>query len=285
MGAGDVTSAACIPAGARALARLQAKAPGVIAGLDVARRVFAAVDPSLDWEPAVRDGDRVVAGQIVAGLGGATRSILAGERVALNFLQRLSGIATLTRAYVDAVEGTGCRVLDTRKTTPGLRAFERAAVRAGGGVNHRFGLSDMILIKDNHVAAAGSAGEAVRRALAARAHDPALLVEVEATTLAQVEELAALDVDRILLDNMDRATVLRAVALVDAAGARTRTSPRRADGALRWPEIEASGGVTLATARGFAETGVDYVSVGALTHSAPALDLSLELTLVTGEGA
>jgi len=186
-------------------------------------------------------------------------------------------VATLTRAYVDAVDGTGCRVLDTRKTTPGLRAFERAAVRAGGGVNHRFGLFDMILIKDNHVAAAGSATAAVTRALAARALRPSLLVEVEATTLAQVSEVAALDVDRILLDNMDVATVAEAVARIDAAGAPTRTSPRRPAGARRWPEIEASGRVTLRTVGAQAATGVDYVSVGSLTHSAPALDLSLEL--------
>jgi nicotinate-nucleotide pyrophosphorylase (carboxylating) len=277
VGPGDVTSTACIPAGAQATAEIVAKAPGVVCGLDVAARVFAQVDAALLWRAQAHEGDRVEPGQVVARLQGATRSILEGERVALNFLQRLSGVATLTRAFVDALSGTGCRVLDTRKTTPGLRLFERAAVRAGGGVNHRAGLHDMILIKDNHVAAAGGAVEAVTRALATRAFRPGLLVEVEATTLAQVEQLATLDVDRILLDNMGEADVARAVAMVDAAGAQARTSPRRTGTARRWPELEASGGITLANARALALTGVDYVSVGALTHSAPALDLSLEL--------
>jgi len=275
VGAGDVTSAACVSADARARAQLVAKAAGVVAGLDVAGAVFAAVDATVRFEAHARDGDAVAPGQVVAVVEGPARALLASERVALNFVQRLSGVATLTRAFVECVAGTGCRILDTRKTTPGLRALERAAVRAGGGVNHRSGLFDMILVKDNHVAAAGDIGEAVRRALAARRG--AMLVEVEAATLAQVKEVAALDVDRILLDNMGAHEVARAVAIVDAAGAKARQSPRRTPSARRWPELEASGGVTLATARALASTGVDYLSVGALTHSAPALDVSLEL--------
>jgi nicotinate-nucleotide pyrophosphorylase (carboxylating) len=275
VGPGDVTSAACVPADARARAQLVAKASGIVAGLDVARAVFAAVDAAVRFTPRAADGEAVAPGQVVAHVEGPTGSLLTAERVALNFVQRLSGVATLTHAFVERVEGTGCRILDTRKTTPGLRALERAAVRAGGGVNHRSGLFDMILIKDNHVAAAGGVEEAVRRALVARARS--MLVEVEAATLAQVESVAALDVDRILLDNMTAEQVARAVAIVDATGAPARSSPRRTKNARRWPELEASGGVTLATARALAETGVDYLSVGALTHSAPGLDLSLEL--------
>jgi nicotinate-nucleotide pyrophosphorylase (carboxylating) len=271
----DVTSVACVPADARARAQMVARVAGVVAGLAVARAVFASVDEGVRFDARAVDGDVIAPGQVVAQVEGLTRSLLAGERIALNFVQQLSGVATLTRAFVDRVAGTGCRILDTRKTTPGLRVLERAAVRAGGGVNHRLGLFDMILIKDNHVAAAGGVVEAVRLALARR--PTGMLIEVETTTLAQVEAVATMDVDRILVDNMDAPTVARAVAIVDAAGAPGRASARRPEGARRWPEIEASGGITLATARGFAETGVDYLSVGALTHSAPALDLALEL--------
>ena len=274
LGAGDVTSRAAVPESARSSALLVAREAGVVAGLEVARLAFAQVDAATRFEARVEDGVRVDAGTVVARIEGGSRALLSAERVALNFAKRLSGIATLTRRFVDAIAGTGTRVLDTRKTTPGLRDLEKWAVATGGGVNHRQGLWDMYLVKDNHIRAAGSLTAAVERI--ARERDPKLLLEVEAASLDLVREAAVLDVDRILLDNMTPGTLAAAVALVDAAGARTRTSPRRPAGARRWPELEASGGVTLETVRGIAETGVDYVSVGALTHSAKALDLALD---------
>ena len=275
MGSGDITSRAAILAQARSSARLVARADGVLAGLDLARLAFSQVDPSIEFERRAKDGDPVARGREVARITGASRSLLAAERVALNFVQRMSGIATLTRRYVEAVAGTGTRILDTRKTTPGLRELEKAAVVAGGGVNHRFGLFDMYLVKDNHIRAAGSLTRAVERIAAQR--DPKLLLEVEAASLELVSEALRLDaVDWILLDNMDVATLARAVALVDEAGAPGRTAARRPATARRWPELEASGGITLDTVRKVAETGVDYASVGALTHSAPALDLALD---------
>ena len=274
LGPGDVTSRAAVPESARSAALLVAREAGVVAGLAVARLAFEQVDAATRFEARVEDGVRVDAGTVVARIEGASRSLLSAERVALNFAQRLSGIATLTRRFVNAVAGTGTRVLDTRKTTPGLRDLEKWAVATGGGANHRHGLWDMYLVKDNHIRAAGSLTKAVESI--ARTRDPALLLEVEAASLDLVREAAVLDVDRILLDNMAPGTLAAAVALVDAAGARTRTSSRRPQGARRWPELEASGGVTLETVRGIAETGVDYVSVGALTHSAKALDLALD---------
>jgi nicotinate-nucleotide pyrophosphorylase (carboxylating) len=210
---------------------------------------------------AAGDGTAVAPRDTVLRIEGSARSILTAERTALNFLQQLSGVATATRRYVDAVAGTGARVIDTRKTTPGMRLLEKAAVVAGGGANHRVGLYDMVMIKDNHIAAAGgiiAAVEAVRVR-----NDRGLRVEVETSTLAEVGEALAARVDRVMFDNMDPATMREAVALVAAA------DPR--------PETEASGGITLETIRAFAETGVDFISVGALTHSAPALDLSLQL--------
>jgi len=257
IGAGDVTTEATVEADATGTAALVVKEPGVVCGLRVVEATFRALDPEIRFEAFVSDGDVVEPPAIVARVSGSERAILTGERVALNFLGRLSGIATLTRRYVDAVEGTGASVLDTRKTTPGLRALEKNAVACGGGRNHRFGLDDAVLVKDNHLRAAGSVGAAVE--LVREATD--LPVEVECETLDDVNEALDKGVDAILLDNMTLAQLRDAVAL----------SARRA-------RLEASGGVTLDTIRAIAETGVDEISVGALTHSARSLDVSLELT-------
>lgn len=256
VGSGDVTTNALVPEDASGRARLVQKAPGVIAGLLVAESVFRRVDPSLRWHPHVGEGEWRDGG-LVAEVAGHSRSILTGERVALNFLQRLSGVATLTARYVKAVEGTGARILDTRKTTPGLRALEKQAVLAGGGHNHRAGLYDAILVKENHAAMAGGVGEAARRALSAA---DGLPVEVECATLAELDEALDAGVPRILLDNMSADEMRAAVE---------RTAGRA--------ELEASGGVSLETVAEIARTGVDFISVGALTHSAPALDISLQL--------
>jgi nicotinate-nucleotide pyrophosphorylase (carboxylating) len=257
LGDGDLTTAAVVPAGARARARIEQKAAGVPAGVRVAEKVFERVDPELRWHVRAAEGGWREGG-LLAEVAGSAASILAAERVALNFLGRLSGIATLTARYVDAVEGTGTRILDTRKTTPVLRALEKEAVRVGGGVSHREGLYDAILVKENHAALAGGVGEASRLALAA-ARD-GVVVEVECATLDDVAAALDAGVGRLLLDNMSPAELRRAVEL---AGGRA--------------ELEASGGITLDTVRAVAETGVDFVSVGALTHSAPALDVSLLL--------
>lgn len=260
VGSGDWTTAWTVPAERAARGRILAKTHGTVFGLAVARAVFAAVGPAIQIHPEVADGERVEPGQLILRMEGSARAILTAERVALNFLQRLSGVATLTRAFVDAVAGTGAAILDTRKTTPGMRALEKEAVRAGGGANHRFGLHDMILIKENHIAAAGgirAAVEAIRRQ-----NRLGLRVEIEASNLLEVGEAVTAGVDRVLLDNMPLPMLAEAVRSVRAAvGGRIET--------------EASGGITLATVRSVAETGVDFVSVGALTHSAPALDLSL----------
>jgi len=262
VGSGDFTSQWTVPAELRAVARVVAKASGVVAGAEVAVEVFRRVDPSLAVRVLAGDGKPVGPGNEVMRVEGSARSILTAERTALNFLQRLSGVATITRRYVREVTGIGARVVDTRKTTPGMRLLEKAAVVSGGGANHRAGLYDMVMIKDNHIAAAGGITAAAN---AVRAHnDRALRVEVEAASLDEVREALAAGVDRIMFDNMTPALMAQAVALVRAA------DPR--------PETEASGGITLETIRDFAETGVDFISVGALTHSAPALDLSLRLT-------
>jgi nicotinate-nucleotide pyrophosphorylase (carboxylating) len=255
VGEGDVTTTLLVPEDARGRAVLTQKAPGVLAGLRVCEAVFHRVDPSLRWHAHAGEGTWSEPGTRVAEVAGSSRSILTGERVALNFLQRLSGVATLTARYVKAVEGTGAAILDTRKTTPGLRVLEKQAVAAGGGVNHRFGLYDFVLVKENHSAMAGGVGEATRRALTT-----SLPVEVECQTLDEVREALEAGATRILLDNMTNDQLRSAVELV--AG---RAS------------LEASGGVSLETVRGIAETGVDFISVGALTHSAPALDVSLIL--------
>jgi nicotinate-nucleotide pyrophosphorylase (carboxylating) len=257
LGDGDLTTRAVVPEGARARAVIRQKEPGVVAGLRVAKAVFELVDPELGFEAVAPEGDWREPGS-VAELAGPAAAILAGERVALNFLGRLSGVATLTALYVRAVEGTGARILDTRKTTPGLRELEKEAVRAGGGVSHRSGLYDAILVKENHAALAGGVGEATRRAL--EAGPEGIAVEVECATLEELSDALDAGVPRILLDNMTLDELRRAVEI---AGDRA--------------ELEASGGITLETVRAVAETGVDYISVGALTHSAPALDVSLLL--------
>jgi nicotinate-nucleotide pyrophosphorylase (carboxylating) len=257
LGAGDLTTRAVVPEGAQARARIEQRAAGVVSGLGVAQTVFERVDSSLRFETLAPEGEWREPG-VLAEISGAAASILAAERVALNFLGRLSGVATLTARYVQAVEGTGTRILDTRKTTPGLRELEKAAVRAGGGMSHRSGLYDAILVKENHAALAGGVGEATRLALAGAPEG--VTVEVECATLDELEAAVAAGVARILLDNMAPPELREAVEL---AGGRA--------------ELEASGGITLDTVRAVAETGVDYISVGALTHSAPALDVSLLL--------
>lgn len=262
--AGDVTSAAVIDAGARAEARLVARSPGVAAGLGVAAQVFALVDPAITVALRAADGDAVAAGTVLADVAGSARGILSAERVALNLVGRLSGIATLTRAFVDAVAGTGARITDTRKTTPGLRALEKYAVRCGGGTSHRYGLDDAVLIKDNHVAVAGGVVAAVRRARAAVGH--MVVVSVEVTSLGELDALLAMPerrtADVVLLDNMAPEALAEAV--------------RRIGGRC---VAEASGGITLANAAAIARTGVDVLSAGALTHSAPALDVALDVVV------
>ena len=256
VGPGDVTTRATVPPGARARARITQKEPGVIFGLQAAERVFATLDPDVAGTRLAAEGIWREGGPVLD-LEGPAAALLTGERTALNLLGRLSGVATATARYVDAVRGTGARILDTRKTTPGLRLLEKAAVAAGGGTNHRTGLFDAILIKENHAAMAGGVGAAVR---AARAAAPELPLEVECRTAAEVDEALEAGATRLLLDNMDPPQL--------------RTMVERVDGAA---ELEASGGVRLETVREIAGTGVDYVSVGALTHSAATLDLSLIL--------
>lgn len=262
VGPGDWTSAWTIPGEARGEAEIVAKQDVVAAGMEAARRVFLAVDPDLEVRALCRDGDRVERGGTLLQVRGAMRSILTAERTALNFLGRLSGIATLTRTFVDAVAGTRARIVDTRKTTPGWRFLEKDAVLAGGGANHRMGLYDMVLIKDNHIAACGG----IRRALeaVARENHAGLPVEVEVTSLAELGEALQDPPDRILLDNMSPREMTEAVQRVSSLGDAR-------------PELEASGNVRLETVRDIARTGVDLISVGALTHSAPTADLSLRV--------
>lgn len=254
---GDVTSESVVPPAAVSEAVILAKEEGVLAGLPVARRVFERIGGNVEFAAKLEDGAAFNKGDILAHLEGPTIALLKGERTALNFLQRMSGIATATRRFVDAVRGTRTRVLDTRKTTPGLRALEKYAVAAGGGKNHRMSLSDMALIKDNHLRHVGSITEAVRRARAAVR--PGVRIEVETNDIAQVREALDAGADMIMLDNMPLETMREAVALV----------------AGRIP-LEASGNMTLERVRAVAETGVDYISVGALTHSVRAVDISLE---------
>lgn len=259
----DLTTLATVPAHARGKAQIIAREAGVIAGLPVAAAVFTLLDQDIVFAHRVEDGARLAAGETAAEIAGPLRPLLSGERVALNFLQRLSGTATATAALVEAVRGTSARILDTRKTTPGLRALEKYAVRMGGGANHRFSLAEMILIKDNHIAAAGGVGEAIRRA---REYAPPYArIEVECETESQVNEAVAAGADLIMLDNMTPAEMRRMVALVAGRA-----------------KLEASGNITVANAAEVAATGVDYISSGAITHSAKALDLSLEIEQVTG---
>lgn len=256
---GDVTSNATVAADARFSASINCREAIVVAGLEVAATFFRALDSNVRIEPLVSDGERTAAGTVLMRLEGNARAMLAAERSALNTLQHLSGIATLTRRYVDAIEGTGATLLDTRKTIPGLRALDKYAARMGGAQNHRMRLDDGVLIKDNHVAVCGGVAAAVR---AARAANVGLPVQVEVDQLDQVEPALAAGADRLLLDNMDVAALKQAVALV----------------AGRVP-LEASGGVNIDTIRGIAETGVDYVSVGRITQSAAAVDIGLDYSV------
>jgi nicotinate-nucleotide pyrophosphorylase (carboxylating) len=256
-GRGDLTSLATIPDGARAKFVIAARKDGVLAGVQAADEVFDQVDETVDVQWLVRDGGELQAGATLARISGPARSILTAERAALNFLGRLSGVATLTRRYAAAIAGTGCVVAHTRKTTPGLRALELQAVRAGGGASHRFGLDDAVLIKDNHVAVCGGAGEAVRRARAFCGHMTRIAVEID--RIDQLGEVLEAGAESVLLDNFSLDDLRLAVAI-----AKGRVT------------LEASGGVTLETIRAIAETGVDVISVGALTHSAPVLDLGLD---------
>lgn len=258
IGHGDVTTEAVVDPVARGTARIEAREPFVVAGLDIARACFVLLDESVTWTPVAPDGARVDTGDVLVRIEGSLGPILTAERTALNLLQRLSAVATLTARFVAEIAGTRAQIIDTRKTTPGMRILEKGAVRVGGGGNHRFGLDDGILIKDNHVRAAGGVTEAVKRARNAAPHG--LVVEVEVTTLDELAEALDAGAQAILLDNMDPTTVRQAVERVDRSAV-----------------IEASGGIDLDNVRAYAETGVDLISIGALTHSAGSVDISLEV--------
>jgi len=257
IGSGDATTDRIVPPGANACARIIAKQDGVVSGVEIAKAVFLYLDSAMKFDAAVSDGTRVLRGQTLIELSGSGRAILTGERTALNFVGRMSGIATLTRQFVDAVSGTNAVILDTRKTVPGLRSIDKLAVRHGGGQNHRHGLYDMVLIKNNHIDLAGSLNEAVRRV---RESGTDLEIEAEARTISELQHALEIGIKRILLDNMTIDTLHQAVRL---SGGRAK--------------LEASGNVTLTNVREIAETGVDFISVGALTHSAKAFDVSLRL--------
>lgn len=256
VGSGDATTNSIVPTSAKAKVQIVAKQSGVIAGLEIARTVFLQLDEQITFTPQVGDGSAVSQGQVIVEVYGSARALLTGERTALNFLGRMSGIATLTRQFVEAVAGTRAVILDTRKTAPGLRLIDKLAVKLGGGQNHRQGLFDMVLIKDNHIDYAGSLREAVRRV---RDSGMNLEIEVEARSIKEVKEALEMKVERILLDNMTTATMREAVELNAGVA-----------------KLEASGNVTLATVREIAETGVDYISIGALTHSPQTFDVSLK---------
>ncbi len=260
VGDGDKTTQAVIPAERQAKAKIIAKSDGVIAGLPVACMVFLEIDPEISFNMTVEEGMPVKKGDSLAVVQGSALTLLTGERLALNFLQRMSGIATLTAKYVDAVKGTSAKITDTRKTAPGQRTLDKYAVYVGGGVNHRLGLYDMILIKDNHIDVAGSIAEAVRRAR--KQYGRKYAVEVETRTLAEVQQALVQDVDRIMLDNMPIELMTEAVGL---SGGRI--------------PLEASGGINLYNARAVARTGVDFISIGALTHSVTALDISMKIEI------
>lgn len=265
LGSGDITSELCVPPAAVAKGEIVAKGEGVLAGMAAAREVVQQVDPELCFDELLADGDELSPGVCIGRIEGLARSVLACERTALNFLQQLSGVATLTRAFVDRVRGTGARVADTRKTAPGLRWLQKAAVRAGGGVNHRFGLYDAVLIKDNHIAVAGGVREALAGTKASAPH--MVKIEIEVTTPRDAGTAAETGADVILLDNMTPEQVGESVKQI---GGRAMT--------------EVSGGVSLETIADYAQQGVDIISVGALTHSAPAMDLSLEILEWTSTG-
>ncbi|MFN0086355.1 MAG: carboxylating nicotinate-nucleotide diphosphorylase [Blastocatellia bacterium] len=266
LGRGDITSRAIVRPGLKARGSFLAKSDLVLAGLEVADAAFTSFDPYLQIESAAADGEELKAGKVFARVTGDAQMLLAAERVALNFLQRLSGIATITRRYVEAVAGTGARIVDTRKTTPGLRLLEKYAVTAGGGHNHRLGLDDGVLIKDNHIAMAGSITEAVRRARESVGH--LHKIEVEVASLDQVREALDARADILLLDNMAPGTIREAVEIL-----------KQREPADRRTLAEASGGITLDNVRQYAEAGVDLISIGALTHSAPAVDISFKIKL------
>ncbi|MGF9700882.1 carboxylating nicotinate-nucleotide diphosphorylase [Paenibacillus sp. MABNR03] len=261
VGSGDVTTSVTIPAGHQSKAVIHAKDNGIIAGVPVAELVFQVVDPTLVFKPMVQDGDRVTRGTTLVEVEGSTHSLLTGERLALNLLQRMSGIATRTRSYVDALEGLSTRLVDTRKTTPGHRMLEKYAVRIGGGANHRFGLYDAVMIKDNHIKGAGGITEAVQRARAVIPHT--MTIEVETENLTQVQEALQAGADIIMLDNMHPDQMREAVAVIHEQAPHVK--------------VEASGNVSLDTIRGIAESGVDVISVGRLTYSFESLDISLDL--------
>ncbi|WP_418040022.1 carboxylating nicotinate-nucleotide diphosphorylase [Paenibacillus xylanilyticus] len=261
VGAGDVTTSVTIPAGNQSKAVIHAKDHGFIAGISVAELVFQVVDPSLVFRAMVQDGDEVTRGTTLAEVEGSTHSLLTGERLALNLLQRMSGIATRTRSYVDALEGLSTRLVDTRKTTPGHRMLEKYAVRIGGGANHRFGLYDAVMIKDNHIKGAGGITEAVKRARDVIPHT--MTIEVETENLTQVNEALQAGADIIMLDNMHPDQMREAVSVI------RKQAPH--------VKVEASGNVSLDTIRGIAESGVDVISVGRLTYSFESLDISLDL--------
>jgi nicotinate-nucleotide pyrophosphorylase (carboxylating) len=266
IGEGDITTDFFVPETLHATGRITAREKAIVAGIGAAGEVFRQVDPSIDIQIIRPDGDEVVAGDVIIEVRGLARSILKAERVALNFLQRLCGIATLTRQFVDAIGNHPAKILDTRKTTPGLRALEKAAVVAGGGVNHRFGLYDMVLVKDNHLATFGGLSSFADRIQRLREEQPNLRIEVEADDLEQARAFAEIDgIDVILLDNMPPAQIREAVAL-------------RKDNV----QFEASGGITLKNVKRIAATGVDYISIGGLTNAARAIDIGLEMTHVPG---
>ncbi len=276
LGSGDITVGALVPESVKAVGEIVAKEEGVLAGVDVAVRTFQIVDETTEIETSARDGDRVIPGTVIVTLRGRAASLLKAERTALNFLQRLSGVATITKRYVEAVDGTGAVILDTRKTTPGLRLLEKAAVKAGGGVNHRVGLHDMVLVKDNHLTIldCGSEPESVKKAVSKvrSSVDSAIGLEVEVTTVEGALAAAGAGADMILLDNMSLDELSRTVKRVDAACAECGRNR---------PQLEASGGVVLDRVRAIAETGVDRISVGALTHSVKALDIAMYLSFDT----
>jgi nicotinate-nucleotide pyrophosphorylase (carboxylating) len=263
IGAGDLTARTVIPETARATGQMRLKSTGVVSGLTVVERVFARVDTKIRWQALVEDGVSLEAGTVIGEIAGPARSVLTAERTALNFVQRLSGVATLTRTFVDAIAGTGARIIDTRKTTPGMRVLDKQAVRHGGGFNHRIGLFDGVMIKDNHIAALGgddAIGEAVDRARSQIPHT--VKIEVEVANLEQLRLALASGAEIIMLDNMSIEMMREAVAITAGKAI-----------------LEASGGVNLASVRAIAESGVDVISVGALTHSAPALDISVDLEI------